>query len=909
MAEPLFTSEEIEAKQYQSKIPQAVQMLQQEGITNPTEQQITDRFQLGGYYQVARDIERALKYPGQILSDEGKPGEREGQSFAERSALPYEGTASTATSYFDSSRGVQVNAPVGYYFELYPGGGVKKVQGQVPAGSTGAPASSLFNQPTQGVPGSTTGETQATPGFKQKSLAYTPAEGKTIARTGQTIKNPTTGVDVEAKPGNVMIEYTDGTVEERPYGGAPGESKPIGEVGPTAQDLGITRQTEIKGGAGSEVTRAPQTAAQALAAAPTAEAKDQVIQGEGLTSTQNLSYVGTEYEQLDKNGQPTGVVRKAKTGNAFYKAADGTILERPKILSPLAKQPGQAQGVSADDLLSGYGVSANPDDFLSNPLGSFQDVYSKILSSLGAPEAKSFINDIQKQIKDLDAKYADDAAAIDENPWLSESLRTRKQKALADKYDLKKSQLTAQFQLAESVYDDAVQQAQYVATTTLNQYNQERQFQQEELHFQIEQANKKLEAEQNLALEIAKLEQGNIKEVSGGLYDIGEKQWLVPPKPEPDDQLTANAYAGIIADVYKTYDPEEADQVIRDITSRIGSPGQPLSIQSITPSGSQVGTKFGEQTFAQAHHSGVDIPAPGGSPVLAPTDMTITSIGNKGGYGNTIEAKDSSGMTYRFAHLSGYSTKLGAKVTAGQAIGKVGSTGNSTGNHLHMEVIDRNGKFIDPVEYFGLSSSPQPIKTKAQKAQEVKDEEARKAEALKLNKELVASDAYKTVRKAQDSLQYLDEFSKQFKKYGTTSQVTSPFDNAKLKAVYNSTILNLKEYFNLGVLNGPDEAILRSVLPDPTNQGLITNLSAKSATNSGINNMRIMIERTLDDRYQSLAGQYSGYSSDELTSLRDLQRVYLNQKAILNPQIKAKINQIKAENSGISDEEIIQIII
>src|SRR3990167_5965864 len=108
MAEPLFTSEEIEAKQYQSKIPQAVQILQQEGITNPTEQQITDRFQLGGYYQVARDIERALKYPGQILSDEGKPGEREGQSFAERSALPYEGTASTATSYFDSSRGGQV---------------------------------------------------------------------------------------------------------------------------------------------------------------------------------------------------------------------------------------------------------------------------------------------------------------------------------------------------------------------------------------------------------------------------------------------------------------------------------------------------------------------------------------------------------------------------------------------------------------------------------------------------------------------------------------------------------------------------------------------------------------------------------------------------------------------------------
>ena len=114
----------------------------------------------------------------------------------------------------------------------------------------------------------------------------------------------------------------------------------------------------------------------------------------------------------------------------------------------------------------------------------------------------------------------------------------------------------------------------------------------------------------------------------------------------------------------------------------------------------------------------------------------------------------------------------------------------------------------------------------------------------------------------------------------------------------------MKEFFNLGVLNGPDETILRGVLPDPTSQGFVTNISAKQATKSGIQNLKTQIENTIDDRYESLASQYGDYSAETLPALRDLNRLYIEQKTLLNPQIATLIQ----ENLNLSHEDIIAII-
>lgn len=177
-------------------------------------------------------------------------------------------------------------------------------------------------------------------------------------------------------------------------------------------------------------------------------------------------------------------------------------------------------------------------------------------------------------------------------------------------------------------------------------------------------------------------------------------------------------------------------------------------------------------------------------------------------------------------------------------------------------------------------------------------------EARTVQKEIVGNDAYKAVRKGQDSLLALKQFEELFNQVGTTSGVTSPIENRELLAKYNAAILNLKEFFNLGVLNGPDETILRGVLPDPTSQGLITNPFAKQGTLAGIQNMKEQIEQTLDDRYLSVKSQYSRYNPDDIPLINDLDRVYIQQKAALNPQVKQFID----ENPDMPLDEVLQVI-
>lgn len=105
-------------------------------------------------------------------------------------------------------------------------------------------------------------------------------------------------------------------------------------------------------------------------------------------------------------------------------------------------------------------------------------------------------------------------------------------------------------------------------------------------------------------------------------------------------------------------------------------------------------------------HTGVDITAPKGTPVYATADGTVTSESPGGGYGLTIIINH--GYTYKtlYAHLSKKAVKPGQKVKRGQVIGYVGSTGMSTGAHLHYEVI-KNGQRVNPVYYFNAEITPE----------------------------------------------------------------------------------------------------------------------------------------------------------------------------------------------------------
>ena len=112
------------------------------------------------------------------------------------------------------------------------------------------------------------------------------------------------------------------------------------------------------------------------------------------------------------------------------------------------------------------------------------------------------------------------------------------------------------------------------------------------------------------------------------------------------------------------------------------------------------GTRTDPFTGRPGNHTGIDIPASKNTEIYAAkSGVVITSTYNSGGYGNYVVVSHSDGTSTLYAHMNKRNATVGQTVSQGDVIGYVGTTGNSTGNHLHFEVRV-NGSRVDPIDYF-----------------------------------------------------------------------------------------------------------------------------------------------------------------------------------------------------------------
>ena len=106
--------------------------------------------------------------------------------------------------------------------------------------------------------------------------------------------------------------------------------------------------------------------------------------------------------------------------------------------------------------------------------------------------------------------------------------------------------------------------------------------------------------------------------------------------------------------------------------------------------------EFGDWGLWASYHTGLDFSADYGAPIKAMANGVITEVGYDGSYGNKVVITLDDGTELWFCHMSDYAVSSGEEVRAGEVIGYIGNTGNTTGPHLHLEVRPGAGDPVDP---------------------------------------------------------------------------------------------------------------------------------------------------------------------------------------------------------------------
>ena len=185
---------------------------------------------------------------------------------------------------------------------------------------------------------------------------------------------------------------------------------------------------------------------------------------------------------------------------------------------------------------------------------------------------------------------------------------------------------------------------------------------------------------------------------SGEAFDGQGGPWIEPSVSHVNNALDniRNRLA------YSRANLENVREAIKEQQKVIGYHNQLSStLPSLWPSSGEVSSPFGLRWGGSDFHPGVDIANDYGTPIVAAAAGTVTAAGwNSGGYGNMVDIDHGNGIRTRYGHAEAVVVTVGETVQKGQLIAYMGSTGFSTGPHVHYEV-HANGELVNPILYLG----------------------------------------------------------------------------------------------------------------------------------------------------------------------------------------------------------------
>ena len=350
-------------------------------------------------------------------------------------------------------------------------------------------------------------------------------------------------------------------------------------------------------------------------------------------------------------------------------------------------------------------------DAISGLKDSISDV-QKDIDSLKAEKTtiQSYINQLDRQMGSLSAKISDFEQKIDSKITDIESTKEALEEANAacvEQYESMKMRIQYIYEnpsesLIEMLFTadnltDLLNRAGYVAS--MSDYDRNMMDKLNDTKAEIELKEKTLEAE----LEELKMMQDEL--------EAQKKKVNASINSKKGELAAANSDLGDVTAQQGDYQKQLAEQerLLDEIEEQIARAANPDAYQGSStgfiwpcPGYTRISSYFGPRPQptpgASTNHKGVDLAAPYGTSILASAAGVVTTSTYSSSAGNYIVIAHGNGMSTVYMHCSSLLVSVGETVEQGQVIAKVGSTGYSTGNHLHFGVI-KNGSYVNPLNY------------------------------------------------------------------------------------------------------------------------------------------------------------------------------------------------------------------